>query len=316
MTKIVLTVAVLTSGLYASVVHASDFYVGGKVGISNLVNGCENSNHCDEESFSVGAYAGYDFNDYIAAEIGYDYLGGFDANFSTSNASVVNKELTVSALTFTPKFSYPINKGLDVFAKVGAAQLLSSSEGDMVTTAGLGLEYAVNRNVKLRGEYQYFHDMQDKDIYNLDANVFSLGVTYVFGEEDQAPIQVEPEVEEPVIVVVSQQAVKETVLFEFDAKTFSDEYHEGLKAIIALMEQYPEAQASVLGYADPVGNPQYNLELSQQRAEEVASFLIENGITSDRLTVSGEGETDESQDDANNRHVDVTIDAFTYESKK
>ncbi|QLK43873.1 OmpA family protein [Vibrio owensii] len=315
MIKNTLTVSMLACSFCVSTAYASDFYVGGKVGISNVVNACENSNNCDEESFSVGAYAGYDFNDYIAAEIGYDYLGSFDANFSKQNSGVVNKKLTVSALTFAPKFSYPINNELDVFGKVGAAQLLSSSEGDMVTTAALGLEYAVNRNVTLRGEYQYFHDMQDKDIYNLDANVFALGVTYVFGEEERVQTQTEPELEEPITVVVSHPTVKETVLFEFNAKTFSEEYHEGLKAIIVLMEQYPDTQATVLGYADPVGNPQYNLTLSQQRAEAVASFLIENGITSERLTVSGEGETDESQDDANNRHVDVTIDAFTYETK-
>ena len=314
MIKNILTVAILTSGFSAAAVNASDFYVGGKVGISNVVNACENTQNCDEESFSVGAYAGYEFNDYIAAEIGYDYLGSFDANFSSATNDVVNKKLTVSALTFAPKFSYPINNELDVFGKVGAAQLLSSSEGDMVTTAAVGLEYAVNRNVRLRGEYQYFHDMQDKDIHNLDANVFALGMTYVFGEEP-VPAPVEPEVEEPITVVVSHPAVKETVLFEFNAKVFGEQYHDGLKAIIALMEQYPETQASILGYADPVGNVQYNLALSKTRAEAVARFLVENGIASDRLIVSGEGETDESQDDAHNRHVDVTIDAFTYETE-
>ncbi|KIF47744.1 hypothetical protein M445_12205 [Vibrio owensii 47666-1] len=314
MRKNILTAAILVSEFFTPVVNASDFYIGGRVGISNVVNACENSNNCDEESFSVGAYAGYDFNDYIAAEIGYDYLGSFDANFSNQNSGVVNKKLTVSALTFAPKFSYPINNELDVFGKVGATQLLSSSEGDIVTTAALGLEYAVNRSVTLRGEYQYFHDMQDKDIYNLDANVFALGVTYAFGEEEQ--VQIEPELEDPTTVVVSHPTVKETVLFEFDSKLFSEEYHDGLKAIIVLMEQYPDTQATVLGYADPVGNPQYNLDLSLQRAEAVARFLVGSGITSDRLTVSGEGETDESQDDANNRYVEVMIDAFTYETKK
>ncbi len=47
--------------------------------------------------------------------------------------------------------------------------------------------------------------MQDKDIYNLDANVFALGVTYVFGEEEQVQTQTEPELEEPITVVVSMK---------------------------------------------------------------------------------------------------------------
>ncbi len=67
------------------------------------------------------------------------------------------------------------------------------------------------------------------------------------------------------------------------------------------MELYPNTKATILGYTDSVGDAEYNLNLSLERAQVVAKFIIKNGIASNRLLISGEGETEESKDDAINR---------------
>lgn len=46
----------------------------------------------------------------------------------------------------------------------------------------------------------------------------------------------------------------------------------------------------VIGYTDNVGGAQYNLRLSRRRAEAVADFYAQNGISRDRIVTVGRGE--------------------------
>ncbi|WP_447470113.1 OmpA family protein [Vibrio harveyi] len=316
MIKNILNPVVLLCGIFTPIVSHADFYIGGKIGSSNVVNSCEVNLNCNSESFSVGFYGGYDFDNYISAEIGYDFLGIFDSNYKQLNDNFKNNRLAVSALTFAPKFNYMLMRDLDVFGKIGAAQLLSHSERDMVTVATVGLEYVVDFNLKLRGEYQYFREMRDQDIYNLDTNVFSLGVTYSFGDSENISVEEEIVPQDAISVVVSPKDVNEIVFFEFNSTVVSEQYYGRLKDVVTFMELYPNTKATILGYTDSVGDAEYNLNLSLERAQVVAKFIIKNGIASNRLLISGEGETEESKDDAINRHVDVMIEKFTYETKK
>jgi outer membrane protein OmpA-like peptidoglycan-associated protein len=47
----------------------------------------------------------------------------------------------------------------------------------------------------------------------------------------------------------------------------------------------------IRGHTDNVGNDDANLSLSENRAKSVVNYLIENGITGDRLTSKGFGES-------------------------
>ena len=46
---------------------------------------------------------------------------------------------------------------------------------------------------------------------------------------------------------------------------------------------------SIEGHSDNIGSEGYNLELSQCRAEAVRNFLLDNGISPERLTARGYG---------------------------
>jgi outer membrane protein OmpA-like peptidoglycan-associated protein len=67
------------------------------------------------------------------------------------------------------------------------------------------------------------------------------------------------------------------------------------------------------GYTDSVGNDDYNRGLSERRAGAVRSYLVDQGVSSARLTASGKGASDPvaSNDTASgrqqNRRVEVII---------
>ena len=73
------------------------------------------------------------------------------------------------------------------------------------------------------------------------------------------------------------------------ARTNIEENQELNVLVIAdYMKQFPDAKATVTGYADNgTGNREINLRLAKQRAEVVANQLINKyGISKDRLTIS------------------------------
>ncbi len=71
--------------------------------------------------------------------------------------------------------------------------------------------------------------------------------------------------------------------------------------------------ATVFGHTDNVGEPESNLRLSQRRAESVRNFLSSLGISPDRLTARGMGDSqpkaDNSKDEGRlmNRRVEVVL---------
>ncbi|MXN92461.1 OmpA family protein [Flavobacterium sp. Sd200] len=64
----------------------------------------------------------------------------------------------------------------------------------------------------------------------------------------------------------------------------------GINFLIKYLKENPSASADVVGYADEVGDTEYNKLLSARRAENVKKILIDAGIDGSRLTIKGNGE--------------------------
>jgi outer membrane protein OmpA-like peptidoglycan-associated protein len=81
----------------------------------------------------------------------------------------------------------------------------------------------------------------------------------------------------------------------------------------ALAEQDPDAKIVVEGYTDSQGGASYNQDLSQRRADSVRTYLISQGVSSDRITSQGFGLARPIADNAspegraNNRRVEIVV---------
>ena len=65
-----------------------------------------------------------------------------------------------------------------------------------------------------------------------------------------------------------------------------------LQAIFDFMQNNPQISVEIIGHTDDIGSEQYNLELSQNRAEEVKRFLCKKGISDNRIKCVGKGESE------------------------
>lgn len=87
-----------------------------------------------------------------------------------------------------------------------------------------------------------------------------------------------------------------------------------LDRLVAFLNNYPNRTVVIEGYTDSIGGDDYNLALSQRRADSVKSYLTGQGIASMRLTSTGKGLShpiagnDSASGRQQNRRVEVIID--------
>lgn len=80
------------------------------------------------------------------------------------------------------------------------------------------------------------------------------------------------------------------VYFQFNSTKPETYSLEAINYLIKYMKDNPSSQAELIGYADEIGNAQYNQQLSERRAKAVYDILVASGISGDRLTHTGNGE--------------------------
>lgn len=103
------------------------------------------------------------------------------------------------------------------------------------------------------------------------------------------------------------------IRFDFDKATLRKESEEYLEKFIMILHKFPKMQITIIGHTDNVGDSQYNLKLSKERAESVRNYFVQNGIDSNRLRCLGYGDrqplTDNSTPEsrARNRRVEFDI---------
>ena len=81
-----------------------------------------------------------------------------------------------------------------------------------------------------------------------------------------------------------------TIYFDFDKADLKPESKPTIEEIAKLLKRNPKLKLYVVGHTDNVGNFDYNMNLSQRRAEAVVKELVEKyGISKDRLKGYGVG---------------------------
>lgn len=81
------------------------------------------------------------------------------------------------------------------------------------------------------------------------------------------------------------------VFYEFDSAVLTPNSTQALDSLVALLQENPNITIELGSHCDYRGADEYNLRLSQRRAESVVQYLIAQGIQSDRLSPVGYGES-------------------------
>ncbi|MCQ2226119.1 MAG: OmpA family protein [Paludibacteraceae bacterium] len=95
------------------------------------------------------------------------------------------------------------------------------------------------------------------------------------------------EVEAPKTVTVSLGNVQ----FPIGKSFISKSSYTILNKAVKMMKEKPEAKLIITGHSDATGSSARNQVLSEERADQVKSYIIKKGVEKERITTSGKGDT-------------------------
>lgn len=221
--------------------------------------------------------------------------------------------LVIDSKRIADKFSIALNAG----ALIREAVALSSGTSlDDQFLVGAGLNYAVHPKVELIAEvngWTPFDSFMDNNARNLEGNgavrwlfanhwaatfgggtgildaigapdfrVFT-SVAYRHPKEEEAPAAPAPLREE----VIRTNKIH----FEFDKAVIKPSSYPILDEIVATIQSRPEIESvRIEGHTDSKGSDEYNLNLSDRRAEAVRQYLVGKGVPASKLSSVGKGE--------------------------
>ncbi|WP_417886002.1 OmpA family protein [Zunongwangia sp.] len=81
------------------------------------------------------------------------------------------------------------------------------------------------------------------------------------------------------------------IYFGFDKSEVTPEYQEVLDKVIDILKNNEATEIEIASHADARGSAEYNLKLSQRRADATKAYLVENGINANDITTKGFGES-------------------------
>jgi len=272
-----------------------------------------------------GVRAGYNFTKHFGTEAVFDYIrteGRRNSGIGDVDAVNYHLDALYHFMPDGPWVPY-------LAAGYGGHSRHYKGEGDVTRGAfnyGLGLKYFVTDGMAVRGDLR--HIMMDREDHTWHNLEYSVGIDFMFGGVEPMAAAVEPapapvvEEEAPAPVPAAEPApghYKYCITlqgeFDIDRAVIRPEYRDEVAKVGDFMKKYPTTTAVIEGHTDNVGNAEYNMELSQRRAEAVVTYLVENfGIDRSRLSAKGYGLSRPIADNATdegrqkNRRMEAIID--------
>ena len=81
------------------------------------------------------------------------------------------------------------------------------------------------------------------------------------------------------------------LIYDFDKYHLKDEHVLALDTLVPTLQQYEYLKVDVESHTDARGGEEYNLELSEKRAESIAAYLSDKGVSPERINTIGYGES-------------------------
>lgn len=243
---------------------------------------------------------------FINAAGDYGYYAIENSAGRSSSKSVITKFKIPTDTLFTSKASYVTGRVLDksTMKPLGASFKMNnlntpddvySVESDPVT----GKYFLV---LTQGNQYGVFIEKQNYLFENLSFVAQNNSVL----EPDTVDILLSP-------IQTGETVALQNIYFEIDSYKLDQRSLAELNDLVLFMNKYTKLSFLVEGHTDNTGSEEYNLDLSNKRAQAVYQFLVDHGVKKTNLSYKGFGsskplESNESEEGrSRNRRINITV---------
>jgi peptidoglycan-associated lipoprotein len=92
-------------------------------------------------------------------------------------------------------------------------------------------------------------------------------------------------------IIVNKPIVLENIYYDLDKSDIRADAKPGLDKLVEIMKENPGIRIELGSHTDSRADDDYNMKLSQRRAESAVKYIVENGIEASRISAKGYGET-------------------------
>lgn len=270
----------------------------------------------DTRDLGFKVFGGYQFSRHFALEGGYFDLGEYGFTAQTQPPGSLSGQAqfkgvnldAIGILPLTEKFKAFGRAGVHYteaktdFQGTGAVRIRDPerSEKGANYKVGVGLEYALTRQLGLRAELER-HRVDDAIGNTGDVDLASLGLVYRFKAKTAAytppaPTAAAPPpraaAPAPAPLPPRSLTLSADSQFDFDRAIVKPEGQQALDKFAGDLKGSRYERITVKGHTDRLGSEAYNADLSLRRADAVKSYLVESAdIPAGKIETLGLGES-------------------------
>jgi len=203
--------------------------------------------------------------------------GGYDIYSTTLPIEAKpNRVITVKGKVFDEN-NNPLNadlKWFDLSSNQIVGQLSSNPQtGEYIITLPVGQRYSYF--AEKRGYYSVSNDLDTSNENTKSEIVVDIQMISIdYMQSKGTPVKLN------------------NIYFEFNKFSLQPESFTELDRVYKFMVDNPDIKIEISAHTDSIGSDEFNLELSQKRAQSVVDYLINKGIDSMRLIAKGYGRND------------------------
>jgi OOP family OmpA-OmpF porin len=328
---------VLSAIIAANVLAANDY----SYEITPMIGYVNTKDHVDIENHGVvgvGVARNLD-SKYLLDKLELGLLQSGNADYENSS-----KDTKVTLLSLNAIEEYTITERFKLYALAGLGyERISNSEfnneSDPFFNYGVGAAYSITNELSLKLDAR--HELK----FDGDKNIiYTLGLAIPFGQKASKQVEVvaTPKVVKAVVLDSDQDGIANSldkcpttvagvsvdkdgcevlsapadlgIVFETNSAKIKKSDLYKFEKYVNYLSRVPEAKILLEAHTDSVGDANYNLELSQKRANSTKSQLVSMGVDEDRINAVGYGETkplvanDTVENKAKNRRVTAQIE--------
>ena len=209
----------------------------------------------------------------------------------------LDKILVVStnekSVSLAPKFSIGctpvLGKVVNNRSQTGVPNVfvkLVDEQNNVVSTATTDESGTFDACAKCGQIYRFIVEVNDQEIAHADLDTKNTSCESANSYNIIVPLsEASVALEEGSIIELKN------LYFNFNDAAIRPNARKDLDELVATLNAHPDMEIEIASYTDAVGSKDYNLGISQKRAEKVVEYLISKGINSDRLLAIGYGES-------------------------